>query len=61
MRIWLPSNWVTVKTVEGEETIVPTVIGKQKLLHGSSSSQVTVSVTFSIASLIDSLPHNPDF
>ena len=26
MRIWLPSNWVTVKVVDGEDTVVPTVI-----------------------------------
>ena len=30
MRIWLPSNWVTVKVVDGEDTVVPTVIAKEK-------------------------------
>ena len=31
IRIWLPRNWVTLKTIEGDESVIPTVMGdKQK-------------------------------
>ena len=27
IRIWLPRNWVTLKTIAGDESVIPTVMG----------------------------------
>ena len=40
MRIWLPSNWVTVKVVDGEDSVVPTVIATEKKRHSGSGPAV---------------------
>ena len=38
MRIWFPGNWVTLKTIDGEETVVPTVIADKGRASGGAQN-----------------------